>query len=134
MIFIDTGPFLARYIDHDQYHKTASDLWDKFYKSREQCITSNFVLDEFFTLLARRTGYAFAADRARNILCSQEMEILRPDQKEELEAVNLFKKYADQKISFTDCISFVLMHRHKIKRVFTFDRHFKSAGFHTTPF
>ncbi len=43
--------------------------------------------------------------------------------------MDLFEKYADQRVSFTDCISFVLMRRHKIRQVFSFDRHFELAGF-----
>jgi uncharacterized protein len=39
------------------------------------------------------------------------------------------RKYADQGVSFTDCVSFAIMRRHKIRTAFTFDRHFKLAGF-----
>ena len=37
------------------------------------------------------------------------------------------------KVSFTDCISFVLMRKRQIKRVFAFDRHFMHAGFTLWP-
>jgi predicted nucleic acid-binding protein len=39
------------------------------------------------------------------------------------------RKYSDQAISFTDCVSFVLMRREGIKRAFSFDKHFRYAGF-----
>jgi uncharacterized protein len=39
------------------------------------------------------------------------------------------RKYSDQRVSFTDCISFVLMKRERVKIAFTFDRHFSLAGF-----
>lgn len=55
--------------------------------------------------------------------------IRRPDEKDEINALELFEKYADQKVSFTDCLSFVIMQRLKIKQVFSFDNHFKYAGF-----
>jgi predicted nucleic acid-binding protein len=54
-----------------------------------RCYTSNFVLDETFTLLARRASYAFAAQRARNILTSTTLTILRPDPVDELDALHL---------------------------------------------
>lgn len=130
MIFVDTGAFLARSIAQDQYHEKAVTIWGKIHNSQEQCLTSNFVLDEFITLLARRAGYSYAAERARNILSSRVFEILSPGHNDELEAVELFQKYADQKISFTDSVSFVLMRNRKIKRVFSFDNHFKLGGFH----
>jgi hypothetical protein len=48
-------------------------------------------------------------------------------------AIGFFEKYSDQHLSFTDCVSFVLMKIKKIKRVFTFDHHFQLAGFQIYP-
>ena len=92
MIFIDTGAFLARFIQRDQYHAPCVRAWDELRSLRLQCVTSNFVLDETFTLLARRTDYAFAAQRARNLLGSRELGILRPGQEEERAALDWFEK------------------------------------------
>lgn len=129
MIFIDTGPFLARYIAKDEHHKKSLSTWAVLEKSKERLYTSNFVLDETFTLLGRRAGYEFAAARAWAILSSSAITILRPNKYDEVEAVKLFEKYADQSVSYTDCISFVLMKSNKIDRAFAFDKHFGMAGF-----
>lgn len=129
MIFIDTGALIARYLQQDQHHDSAIKKWEKIRISDEKCFTSNFVLDELFTLLARWTDYAFAAEKAHIIYASAAFKILRPDQVIEEQAIELFLKFADQKMSFTDCISFALMKQHKIKKAFSFDRHFTSAGF-----
>ena len=96
-------------------------------------MTSNFVLDETFTLLGRRAGYSFAAQRARNIYVSESLDILRPSREDEMKAISFFEKYSDHSLSFTDCVSFVLMKIKKIKRVFTFDHHFQLAGFQIYP-
>lgn len=133
MIYIDTGAFLARYLSHDQHHRAAITFWDQIRKQRESCFTSNFVLDETFTLLGRRAGNEFAAQRASNTYASKLLTILRSERGEEIKAIELFQKYADQNVSFTDCISFVLMRREKIKRVFSFDKHFQWAGFKLYP-
>ena len=133
MIFIDTGAFLARYLRNDQHHRSAVVVWEKLASNRENCVTSNFVLDETFTLLGRRAGYPFALQRAKNIYASQVLTICRPDREDEINALQFFGKYADQHLSFTDCISIVLMKREKINRVFSFDRHFEFAGFHVVP-
>lgn len=93
----------------------------------------NFVLDETFTLLGRRAGYDFAAQRARNIYASEWLTILRSEKNDELRAIDFFEKYSDHRLSFTDCISFALMQRKKIKRVFTFDHHFQIFGFNKYP-
>ena len=46
MIFIDTGAFLARYLERDQYRKEGAGLWQELNQTRPILFTSNFVLDE----------------------------------------------------------------------------------------
>ena len=91
------------------------------------------MLDETITLLARRSTYQFAAERARSLFESTSLAILRPDEDDELAALELFQKLADQSVSFTDCVSFVLMQKQRIKCAFSFDRHFSIAGFDVEP-
>ena len=129
MIFVDTGAFLGRFLPSDQYHRPATTLWQRLEQDRERCFTSNFVLDETFTLLARRSSYSFAANKARALYGSATLQILRPTLDDELAALEFFEKFADQEISFTDCISFVLMRRNRIRRAFSFDQHFERAAF-----
>ena len=133
MIFVDTGAFVARYVRQDSHHRRARKAWDEIERNRSRCYTSNFVLDETLTLLGRRASYSFAADRGRSLLRSSALTILRPDAGDEEEAVEVFAKFADQQVSFTDCVSFVLMRRNRLERAFTFDRHFASAGFEIMP-
>lgn len=133
MIFIDTGAFLARYVAEDRLHAQAVTGWDKLTRERAAAFTSSLVLSETFTLLARRAGYAFAAQRARHILDSGALTVLRPSERQDREALVLFEKFADQGVSFADCASFALMRHHRIKRAFAFDRHFAMAGFDLWP-
>ena len=133
MIFIDTGAFLARYVAEDRLPAQAAAGWDQLSRERAAAFTSSLVLAETFTLLARRAGYAFAAERARHILDSGALTVLRPSERQDREALVLFEKFADQDVSFTDCASFALMRHHRIKRAFAFDRHFSMAGFDLWP-
>jgi hypothetical protein len=133
MVFIDTGAFLARYVARDQHHEKAKAYWRELGTLGASGFTSNLVLAEFFTLLARRTDYEFAARRARAVYASEHLTILRPAEEDEHQALSYFEKYADQEVSFTDCVSFALMRRRKIKRVFGFDAHFEHAGFRRFP-
>lgn len=128
MIFIDTGAFLARYIQADQYFKKARTLWRAL--ETQPCVTSQHVLDETVTLLARRTSYDFAAERAHIIYASSQLKILRSSEENEREAIKIFKKYADHKVSFTDALSCTLMRMYRIHVVFSFDTHFSMMGFH----
>lgn len=129
MIFIDTGPFLARFLKKDQYHNQALRLWTKLEKSKKQCLTSSAVLHETLTLMGRRSSYEFAAERARSIYQSQVLTILYAGPDDEHVALESFEKFSDQKVIFVDCLSFALMKKHKLHEVFTFDQHFSMAGF-----
>jgi predicted nucleic acid-binding protein len=131
VIFVDTGAFLARYLARDQYHQRAVAGWRLLRKHR--CVTTSHVLDEVFTLLGRRAGNRFAAERARTILTSQALAILRPELDDELLALELFESFADQAVSYTDALSFAVMRRQRIERAFSFDRHFALAGFEIWP-
>ena len=84
-------------------------------------------------MLARQTTYEFAAARAQNLLPSQALIRRRPTPEDEQAAVAFFRTLADQRVSFTDCISWVLMHKNRLSRVFTFDRHVALAGFTVEP-
>jgi predicted nucleic acid-binding protein len=133
VIFVDTGAFVARYVKSDQHHRRARSEWKRLERQAPRLFTSNFVLDETFTLLARRTTYAFAAGKARSLLSSTVLTILRPARDDEMSALQLFEKYADQAVSFTDCVSFALMRRHALQRAFAFDRHFRDVGYTVVP-
>lgn len=129
MIFIDTGAFIARYLTKDSYHTEAIKIWRNLEIKHKKLFTSNFVLDETFTLLARFSHTKFAYEKAHLIYATDIISILRPDHEVEVNALHWFDKYAEHKVSFTDCISFQLIRQYNIKEVFTFDKHFKIAGF-----
>jgi predicted nucleic acid-binding protein len=132
-LFIDTGAFLARELTHDQHYDAAAEAWHALADSNDRLFSSEHVLDEAITLLARRESYAFAAECGTTYLQSKAIEWLRPTADDYGKAVKLMRKYADQSVSFTDCISFVLMRRESITRVFGFDRHFQAAQFKLWP-
>jgi len=133
VILVDTGPFLGRWLRGDQHHHEAVAAWEALRRTGGPCATTNFILDEVFTLLGRRAGYGFAAERARSVYGSRTFTILRPGEQEERAALELFEKYSDQKVSFTDCISFAFLRARRMRRVFTFDAHFARAGFQVWP-
>ena len=129
MIFIDTGAFIARYMKYDQYHQLAMKKWGSILKSPD-LYTSNHVIDETITFLLRRTDPDFAVEKAEILLSTDVIHTLRSDQEDEQEALEILKRYKDQKLSFTDCITSALMKRYKIDRIFTFDSHFRLFGYH----
>ena len=129
MIFIDTGAFLAKYLAKDQYYARSIEIWEELTKTKIKLFTSNFIIDETLTLLARQAGNKFAADRAFTFYSSKILTILRPDINDELRAIQIFIKYSSLKVSFTDCVSFALMENYSLHKAFSFDKHFEIAGF-----
>jgi predicted nucleic acid-binding protein len=132
-LFVDTGAFLARELAQDQHHVAAARGWGILADSEDRLFSTEHVLDETITLLARRESYAFAAACAATYLQSKAIEWLRPTAEDYGKAAKLMRKYADQSVSFTDCVSFVLMRRESITQVFGFDRHFQAAQFELWP-
>lgn len=126
MIFVDTGAFLALYLKRDQYHREAAKIFPTLPRPFS---TSNHIVDELATLLGRIAGFAYAADRIADLYASESIEVLPSAREDETQAIRWMRKYADREISFTDCISFSMMRRLEIRTAFTFDRHFRDAGF-----
>src|SRR5437764_153759 len=83
--------------------------------------------------MARRESYAYATEAGEELLASRALRWLDATATDWSAALTLMRKYADQGVSFTDCISFALMKREAISHVFGFDRHFRAAGFRLWP-
>jgi uncharacterized protein len=129
VIFLDTGPLLARRLPRDSYHERALLGWDRWAKTNERLVTSNFILGELSSLLSRRAGMASAIDYWRDLLEAPRLDIVRPSTGEEILALQLMEKIGNPEIGYTDYLSFALMRKRQIRRAFTFDAHFTAAGF-----
>lgn len=127
-VFIDTGMFIAKEIAADQHHKHGRAIWAEMLDQKNRLYSSEHILDETATLLGRRTTYAFASDWVRDVLDSG-IEWLQTDAGVLERSSGLMRKYADQGVSYTDCLSFALMKREKLRWVVGFDGHFEAAGF-----
>jgi predicted nucleic acid-binding protein len=127
MIFADTSAFIAHHSRRDQNHQIASEIWENLYET--PVVTTNHVFEETLTLLGRRIGCGAAAEIADLILRSAVIDILYTSRDDEEIALRFFRKCADQRVSFTDCISFAVMKHYRLHTAFTFDRHFLDAGF-----
>ena len=128
-IFIDTSGFKALIDNKDEFHKEAVEIWKKLEREEIIIVTSNYVFDETFTLLRAKCGIEIVLE-FRNYLVKSApvLKIQRVTSRDEASAWNWFIKDCS-KLSFTDCVSFGLTRRLNIKRVVSFDDHFKQAGF-----
>lgn len=129
-VLIDTSGFKALVDDKDQHYIEAKSIWNKLkLADNTSLVTSNFILDESFTLLRVRRGF-HKAIRLRNLLTKSTAAIyvIRVTAADEQNAWKWFKRdWRD--LSFTDCVTFALMERVGIQRVVAFDEHFSLAEF-----
>jgi len=129
VVFVDTSFFKGLIDARDEFHRQAKDSWQRLKEEDTNIITSNYVLDESFTLIRLRCGIKIV-DQFRDdiIKSSHVIKIMRVTVADEAEAWKWFLNDWS-KLSFTDCISFAMMKRLDITRAAAFDEHFKRAGF-----
>jgi len=128
-IFVDSSFFKAFFDNKDDFHQEALTINQKLALENATLVTSNYILDETFTLLKVKAGLNIAlALREAFITHKFAAQIFRVTAADDVKAWNWFIK-PWKGLSFTDCTCFVLMERLGLTRVATFDRHFEKAGF-----
>ena len=128
-VFIDSSAFKALVDENDDFSVEAERLLEILKKKNCSLLTSNFILDEIFTLLRVKCGLEKALILREFLIRGQpKIKVARVMVKDEVEAWKWFTKDWS-KLSFTDCVSFAVMKRMGVKRVFSFDQHFARAGF-----
>jgi len=132
-IFVDTGAWIAIADKNDQYAKIATKFYTDLVLQRSNLFTSNLVLVETFNLLSRTIGSKgttkFGDAIKTNVFLTVESITLVDWER----GWRIFGKYDDKDFSFTDCTSFALMERLKVKSAFSFDVHFRQYGFTVFP-
>lgn len=130
-MFVDAGPFIGLYVERDQYHDRAVAAWALRQANTSDLVTTNFVLAETLNLIGKSRPAVATADAGLAIY--RRITIVPVEESDVIGALHWMRQYADQRFSFVDCTSFVLMRRLGLKRAFTFDHHFAVAGFHVWP-
>ncbi len=128
MIFIDTSAFLAIENRRDSQHARAVEARDRYAKHHEMLVTSDYVLDESYTIIRVRAGHALAVQFGEALRGSALLRIEYMSTEILDHAWRIFKKFSDHAFSFTDCTSFALMEHLHIQRAFAFDAHFREYG------
>jgi len=132
-IFVDTSAFVALQDKGDKYHLKAVEFNHYLLEDKFAIYTSDYVLDETFTLLKIRAGHKVAKGFGQDIKNSKLIKVLNIFPHSFEKSWSIFAKAEKEKFSFTDCSSFALMRFHKISKAFTLDIHFQSFGFEKLP-
>lgn len=135
-LFVDTSAWAALADSKDANHELAALFRDEV-AGRCRFVTTNYIIDELYTLLLMNIGYSETVDfkRKLDILIQQGViEIVWILEDVANEAWMVFEQFnPDKRWSFTDCVSYVVMQQRQITEAFTFDRHFAQMGFITRP-
>jgi len=127
-LFFDTGFFCALALPEDAHHGSASVMLKTAIDNNPIQFTSNYVLDETYTLIRTRRGY-FASITFMKNFEKLDITVLRVSEETEEAASTIFRTYDLPRLSFTDCTSFALVNAHRIDHLFTFDKHFSFFRF-----
>jgi predicted nucleic acid-binding protein len=132
-IFVDSSAWIALANGSDLHHKEAVSAYPGILKSCLRLTTSNLVVAETYIVLLRELGQGSAMEFLERIKASPRILRIWSDENTEIAAERILFKYSDQNFSYTDAVSFAIMKRQKIKKAFSFDRHFIAAGFINLP-
>ena len=129
-VFVDTG---VLYADHDEgapRHDTATTAMDAIYRDREgQPYVSDYIYDETVTLTLKRSGRFDAAQSVGKRIRGEGLFIdtfsfvyVGPALFER--AIQIFERYDDRRLSFTDATTVALVEKRDIDAVLSFDDDF----------
>ena len=122
-IFIDTSAFCALTIPKDLHNQKAKAIYKELPLGKTIFYTSDYVLDEAYTLLKTRGSHATAI-KFMDATAKSDLVILRVTELIEEAAKKIFRLYDDKRLSYTDCTSFAIINKLKLTAVFAFDTHF----------
>ena len=127
-ILLDTGVVFAFLHGDDVRHEDASQLISRIaHREFGQPFVTDHVIDELFILVRARTGSSELEESLRRFLplpspalrglsaVSLGVAVLEP-------AWNVFRRYRDQRLSFTDASLIVTLRELSLDRLATFDR------------
>ncbi|HSL83325.1 MAG TPA: PIN domain-containing protein [Thermoanaerobaculia bacterium] len=133
-LFVDSRAWVALFNSRDREHDRASRYWRRLRDERRPLLTSDHVLDETYTLIRRsRAGLPGAMEFHEVVTASRVLEIAEIDGDRRERAWDLFTRYDDKVLSFTDCTSFALLQELGLQEAFAFDSDFARVGFIERP-
>jgi predicted nucleic acid-binding protein len=138
-LFIDTWGWLTLYDKDEARHEETTQFYQQFRSQKGIIYTTDYILDETFTLLFKRV-YAEKAKESMQILINafqkSTFNLIWIDELRFIKAQSFRIKFLDKPhISFTDLTSMVVMEEFGINWVLTEDEHFiqVNLGFQRVP-
>lgn len=134
MIFVDTSAWYSLLVEQDRHRPEAEQFFAEIGRGRFGApLTTDYVLDEAYSLLRLRQGVAPVRRLADLLRRSPAVRRVRVSEPVFEASLDLMLAHADKRWSFTDCSSFVIMREAGVTRAFTLDHNFAEAGFEVLP-
>jgi predicted nucleic acid-binding protein len=131
-LIVDTWGWLSLADDREPRHREVREIVSGLTRAGGIAITTDYVLDETFTLVFRRLSFI----RARRFVATLEraeregsLSVESVDADRFTDAKRLRLRLRDKpRISFTDLTTVVVMQQLRLTRILTADEHFRHVG------
>ncbi len=133
-VLVDTGAWLAAFHRRDQYHAQAARVLRELRAERARLVITDLILAELHLHLLHGFGSERAAEHVEAVVSDPLVDEVFVDRDLQSAALaDWLRQFEDQDFTLTDAVSFAAMRKRRLTTAFTFDRHFKIAGFATLP-
>ena len=130
-LLADTSALLALLLGDDPHHPAAKQFVRESRTTR--FVITELILAEVVTHVRARTDAARAVAIAGDLLGSRYYDLLFVDADLLAGALKQMNRFADKRLSLTDCASFEVVERLGLDGAFTFDRDFRDCGYRMMP-
>lgn len=132
-VFFDTSALVALLVDKEQFHSKVARQYKNYRQTRAVLFTSYYILDELFTrLLYYKVDVRKQINKLKDSISANELTVLQIDENLFNKSVDIFLKFSEHKISFTDATSYVLYKDFSLDQIFTLDSDFKRMRIKTS--
>jgi predicted nucleic acid-binding protein len=129
-VFVDTSAWVAYANKREPNHRRVREALREW---AGRLVTSNLVFGETVTFFLYSVRHDVAVTVGQALLDPRNVALFRATAEDEHKAWALFRARRDQRYSFTDCVSFVMMRRLGISSAVSLDDDFRREGFATRP-
>lgn len=130
-VYLDTSALIAVLDANDPFHKVAKQMWRELLLGEEPLVTTNYVAVQTLAVVQRRLG--MKGMRVFHEEIYPALNVWWVDESTHRAAANALLAAGRRELSLVDSVSFEVMRRMGIERVFCFDPHFTEAGFQAIP-
>jgi predicted nucleic acid-binding protein len=133
-VFLDTSGWFAALSPREAFHAACAAAYRSWLARDARLVTTNLVLAEMQILIARYRDPATAIRFLDAVHQDSAHDVVYVDRDTERAATDRWlRRFADQRISLTDAVSFEVMRTRRIRRALALDEHFALAGFEAMP-